>query len=426
MKILLKNAKILKNPFSPVISGEVHIENGKIVHVGEEKPFVADVVKDCNGNLLMSGFANTHAHSAMTLFRGVADDLPLQTWLFDRIFPLEDHLTQEDIYWGTMLAVAEYARGGVTAVADMYFYDDTIVKAFENSKIALALCSGKNDLGGNTQGALDYMEQAYLKYKNKDRLKYIIGLHAEYTCSDKLIEGTADLANKYDSPTYIHLAETLKEVGDCSVKRKLTPAEYLHKVGFFDNGGIVAHGVYLDKDDIFVLRDKNVTVASCPSSNLKLASGVAPVYSLLENGVSVALGTDGAASNNKLSMFQETYLLSCLQKERMKDASAVSAETALSCATVNGYKAMGFDGGKIEVGYDADIVMLDMSSPCMHPENNVKKSVVFSGDCSLVLMTIAGGKIIYDNGAFNIGETLPEIYKNAERCIKRLLEKAGF
>lgn len=426
MKILFKNAKIMPDPYSEIIDGEVHVDGSKIVYVGKSKPFDAEVIKDCNGNLLMSGFANAHAHSAMTLFRGYADDLPLQNWLFDKIFPLEDNLTEEDIYWGTQLAVLEYARGGITAVADMYFFDDIIVKAFEKSNIALALCSGKNDIGGGTEKALEYIETAYLKYSNKNRLKYIMGLHAEYTCSDKLIEGVSDLSAKYSAPTYIHLAETLKEVGDCSVKRGLTPAEYLHKVGFFDNGGIVAHGVYLDKDDIAVLNDKGVYVASCPSSNLKLASGVAPVYSLLEAGVNVALGTDGAASNNKLSMFQEAYLFSCLQKERMKDASCVSAETALSSATVKGYSALGFNGGRIEKGADADMVLIDLSSPCMHPASNIKKSLIFSCDTSSVLMTVAGGKIIYENGNYFIGEDKVYIYKNAEKSIKRLLEKAGF
>lgn len=426
MKILFKNAKIMVDPYSEIIDGEVCVENGKIVSVGKTDNFFADEVKDCKGNLLISGFANAHAHSAMTLFRGYADDLPLQTWLFDRIFPLEDHLTEEDIYWGTQLAVLEYARSGITAVADMYFYDDIIAKAFEKSNIALALCSGKNDIGGGTEKALEYIENAYLKYSNKNRLKYIIGLHAEYTCSDKLMEGVADLSAKYSAPTYIHLAETLKEVGDCSVKRGLTPVEYLHKIGFFDNGGIIAHGVYLDKDDIALLNDKGVYVASCPSSNLKLASGVAPINALIKAGVNVALGTDGAASNNKLSMFREAYLLSCLQKERMKDAACISAETALAAATVKGYSALGFNGGRIEKGADADMVLIDISSPSMHPLNNIKKSLVFSCDTSSVLMTVSGGKIIYDNGEYFIGEDRDYIYKNAEKCIKRLIKEAGF
>ena len=301
----------------------MQIADGKIVYAGKQNDrmyFAAEREKDCRGNLLVPGFCNAHAHSAMTLFRGIADDLPLREWLFDRIFPLEDCLTEEDVYWGTMLAAAEYVRGGTTAVADMYFFHDTAAKALRKSGMAVALCCGTNDIGGgDVKEHLKTMESRYHAYEGKERLKYILGLHAEYTCSDALLEGTADLAATLGAPTYIHCSETLKEVGECSVRRGMTPVEYLHKIGFFDCGGIIAHGTYLEKTDIELLKEKNVTVASNPSSNLKLASGVAPVYTMLKNGLRVALGTDGAASNNALSMFREMYLMSCLQKERMKD-----------------------------------------------------------------------------------------------------------
>ena len=177
MKFLFKNAKILKDAYADIFDGEVLVEDGKITYVGKAENLRADAVKDCGGNLLMPSFANAHAHSAMTLFRGVADDLPLKTWLFDRIFPLEDKLTEEDVYWGNMLAAAEYARGGVTAVADMYFYNDVIVDTLYKAGFALALCSGANDIGGGTEQALCRIEMAYNKYKG-DRLKYFIGLHA--------------------------------------------------------------------------------------------------------------------------------------------------------------------------------------------------------------------------------------------------------
>ncbi len=424
MKLLFKNAKILKDADAEIFDGEVHVEDGKIVYVGKGKAFDADAVRDCGGNLLMPSFANAHAHSAMTLFRGVADDLPLKTWLFDRIFPLEDKLTEEDVYWGNMLAAAEYARGGVTAVADMYFYNDVIVDTLHKAGFALALCSGVNDIGGGTEDALCRIETAYNKYKG-DRLKYFIGLHAEYTCSDALLEGVADLAAKYGAPTYIHCSETLEEVGECTVRRNLTPVEYLHKIGFFDNGGMIAHGTYLDKGDIALLKDKNVCVVSNPSSNLKLASGVAPIYSLLKNGVKVALGTDGAASNNKLSMFREMYLLSCLQKERMKDASAIGAQVALDAAGKTGWNALGMNGGEIAAGKDADLVLIDLSAPSMRPLSDIKKSLVYAADTSAVLLTAAKGKILYENGEYHIGEPIETIYRNVEKCIKRLLKEAN-
>ncbi len=424
MKTLYKNAKILTQADSEIFDGEVLVDGSKIAFVGKKCEITPDKTIDCGNNLLISGFCNAHAHSAMTLFRGIADDLPLKEWLFDRIFPLEDHLTEEDIYWGTKLALAEYASSGITAVADMYFFDHIVEKAYENTGIALALCSGKNDIGGNTDFQLEYVENAYLKYRGKNRLKYIIGVHAEYTCSDRLLEGVADLSAKYDTPTYTHLSETLNEVGECSVRRNMSPAEYLHKIGFFDNGGIIAHGTYLDKNDIDLLKEKGVYCASNPASNLKLASGVAPVYTMLSRGMQVCIGTDGSASNNALSMFRETYLLSVLQKERMKDASAISAETALNCATTVGYNALGFNGGKIAVGYDADMVLVDLYRPNMVPHSNLKKQLVYSGDNSNVLMTIANGKIVYNKGTFSVGESIDDIIKNIEKCKNNLIKRA--
>ena len=424
MKTLLKNAKILTQADSEIFDGEVLIDGEKIAFVGKKCEITPDKTVDCGKNLLISGFCNAHAHSAMTLFRGIADDLPLKEWLFDRIFPLEDHLTEEDIYWGTKLALAEYASNGITAVADMYFFDHIVKNAYENTGIALALCSGKNDISGNTDAQLEYVENAYLKYKDKNRLKYVLGVHAEYTCSDRLLEGVADLSAKYDAPTYTHLSETLNEVGECSVRRNMSPAEYLHKIGFFDNGGIIAHGTYLDKNDIDLLKEKGVFCASNPASNLKLASGVAPIYTMLSRGMQVCLGTDGSASNNALSMFREMYLLSVLQKERMKDASAISAEVALNSATTVGYNALGFNGGKIEVGLDADMVLVDLYRPNMVPHSNLKKQLVYSGDNSNVLMTIANGKIVYDKGRFNVGESIEDIIKNVERCKNNLIKRA--
>ena len=185
---------------------------------------------------------------------------------------------------------------------------------------------------------------------------------------------------------------------------------------------MIAHGTYLDKGDIALLKDKNVCVVSNPSSNLKLASGVAPVYSLLKNGVKVALGTDGAASNNKLSVFREMYLLSCLQKERMKDAAAVGAEISLDAAGKTGWQALGMNGGEIAVGKDADLVL---SAPSMRPLSDIKKSLVYAADTSAVLLTMAKGKILYENGEYHIGESVETVYKNAGKCIKRLLKEAN-
>lgn len=425
MNLLFYHAKILPSADSAVIDGEVHVSDGKIAYVGKEKAFPADRRVDCKGNLLMPGFANAHTHSAMTLFRGFADDLPLQEWLYDRIFPLESHMTEEDVYWGTMLALAEYVRGGTTAIADMYYAEDAIIRAVEQSGLAMGMWAGASDLTGKTDEALKHAEAYYLKYRDHDRIRYHLGVHSEYLASDALLYGMADLSQAYGAPTTAHVSETLKETGECTVRRNMTPVQFLHKIGYFDFGGIIAHGTYLDKDDVALLAEKGVYCASNPASNLKLASGIAPIYSMLKNNMKICLGTDGAASNNALSMFREMYLLSCLQKGTMKDATAVPAEQALACATVNGYRALGLKGGTLEAGNPADMVLLDLSAPNFRPLNDVKKHIVYSADTANVLMTVANGAIVYDHGNYNIGEDIEVIYRKAEQCISRLKERAG-
>ena len=428
MKLRLYNAKIMIQPDSPIVNGEICVENGYIVSVNTAKnlTFVADREIDCAGNLLMSGFCNAHTHAAMSLFRGIADDLPLEQWLFERIFPMEEHLKEEDVYWGTMLQIAEYVKNGITCFADMYFYCDTVWQAAEKANLAVALCGGAN--GESTKKDLQFIRNHIRLYSTmSDRVRYIIGLHAEYTCSEKLVADVADLAAECGGKTYIHLSETLKEVGDCTVRHNgLTPPQYLHKLGFFENGGLAAHCVYCDKDDLALLKQCGVVPVINCGSNLKLASGVAPVYAMLNQGMKVALGTDGAASNNATSMFREMYLFSCLQKEAMKDAAAVSAENALEAATVNGYSALGFAGGVLKKGNFADIIMVDVHAPNMRPLSDIKKNLVYSADSSNILMTIAGGKIVYENGKYDIGEDIDTILTQSENCKHRLIQEAKF
>ncbi len=427
MKLRLYNAKLLRRAGDAVEVGEILTDGEKIVGVGRSgaASFQADREIDCEGNLLMSGFCNAHTHAAMCLFRGIADDLPLEQWLYDRIFPLEDHLTEEDVYWGTMLQIAEFVRNGITCFADMYFYIDAIYAAAKNANVCLALCCGSNSY--SDYDILCEIKKNYSKYNTlSDRVHYFPGLHAEYTCEEKLIADVADFAAESGAKTYIHLSETLKEVGECTVRHGgLTPPQYLHKLGFFDNGGLAAHCTYADKDDLALLSQCGVTPVVNGASNLKLASGIAPVVSMLSAGLSPALGSDGAASNNATSMFREMYLYSCLQKASMKDAAAVPAEEALRAATESGYAALGFDGGMLAEGKYADLVLIDLSAPNMRPASDIRKNLVFSADTSNVLMTVAGGKIVYEKGKYDIGEDLDTIFAQCERRKDRLLQEAA-
>ncbi len=426
MKLRLYNAKILTAPGEEIINGEVRTDGDTIVGIGAADPsFVAEREINCFGDLLMSGFCNAHTHAAMCLFRGIADDLSLEDWLYERIFPLEKNLTPDDIYWGTMLQIAEYVRNGITCFADMYFSPDAVYAAANNAHLCLALCCGENSSA--SFDVVRFIEENYNKYSTlSDRVRYYPGVHAEYTCSEKLLTEVADFAIEVGAKTYIHLSETLKEVGDCTVRHGgLTPPQYLHKLGFFENGGLAAHCVYCDKDDIALLRQSGVTPVINSGSNLKLASGIAPVYSMLTAGLRPSLGTDGAASNNATSMFREMYLYSCLQKQAMKDASVVTAEEALSAATENGYQALGFRGGAIRKGNFADLIRIDLRAPSMQPLANINKNLVYSAGDANVHMTISGGKIVYEDGVFHIGESIEKIVSECKRRQGHLLSEAG-
>lgn len=425
MKLRLYNARLLPSARASLEEGELLIEDGRIVSVGKPRAgFVADRSIDCGKNLLMSGFCNAHAHAAMCLFRGVADDMTLESWLYDRIFPLEEGLTEEDVYWGTMLQLAEYVRGGITCFADMYFYPAAVLAAAQSAGLCLALCCGSNS--EKEDDILADIADFYRLYSTlSDRVRYFPGVHAEYTSTESLLARVADFAAETGAPTYIHLSETLKEVGDCTVRHGgLTPPQFLHKLGYFDNGGLAAHCVYADKDDLALLHQSGVTPVVNGASNLKLASGVAPVASMLRAGMRPALGTDGTASNNAASMFREMYLYACLQKEALKDAAAVTAADALAAATEDGYRALGFAGGVLQEGMYADVVLIDLSSPSMQPPAGVRSNIVYSAGTGDVLMTIAGGKVVYERGSYFLGETLEKIYSECAARQKRLLRRA--
>ncbi len=425
MRIKLTNAQILVNVYTTVFKGEVCIENGKIIYVGKEDyQGEFDRVIDCKNNLVMSSFCNAHTHAAMSLFRGIADDLPLDAWLFQKIFPLEAHLTPEDVYWGTMLQIAEFAKNGITAFADMYYYPEMVYEATQKANMAVALCCGANSY--SNYDVIRTIEKNYnLYHKKTDRVRYFPGLHAEYTCEESLICKVADFLAESGAKSYIHLAETLKEVGECTVRHNgLTPTQYLHKLGFFDNGGVAAHCVYVDKDDIALLKQSRIVPVINSASNLKLASGIAPVQAMLRQDLQLAIGTDGSASNNATSIFKEMYLFSCLQKYSLKDAAAVPAENALQAGTQNAFEAFDFEAGQLIVGNMADMILIDCHTPNMQPLQHIVKNLVYAGDSSNILLTIAGGKIIYEYGNYHIGEEIDTIYKKCNLMQEKLLKKA--
>ncbi len=430
------NARILTMETDRLITGELWVQDGKILYVGdgsdtdgvcaggqgaEDGKGRWDREIECGGNLLMPGFKNAHTHSGMTLLRSYADDLPLQDWLFKQVFPIEDKMDGEMIYHLTKLAVLEYLTSGITSIFDMYLTPETTAKACVDMGMRCVQVSGTS---GQTdfEPSLKLLEQRYQALNHDDPLlSYFIGFHAEYTCSRELMERVAQIAHKYKAPVYTHLAETKAEVEGCRERHGMSPAKLLDTIGMFDYGGGGYHCVWMDEEDMEIFRRRGLSVVTNPGSNTKLASGIAPISAYLKKGINVAIGTDGPASNNCLDMFREMFLVTGLAKLREEDASAVDAWEVLKMATVNGARAMYLpDSDVLAPGKAADIIMIDLQQPNMQPINNIPKNLVYSGSKQNVKMTMIQGRILYENGIFTDAYDVEEIYRKANEIIDSL------
>ena len=413
--IKFTNGLVLDKYFN-IIKEDVFVDGDSIVAIGEYDK-TADTVYDLNGNLLMPSFKNAHTHSAMTFGRSFADDLPLQPWLYDKIFPLEAKLTPQDIYDLSMLAFLEYLTSGTSACFDMYYFPEMMAKASVDFGFRTVMTSGLNNFKESVNAVEDY----YNKFNNYDSLlSYKLGFHAEYTTDKELIKGIAKLAEKYQAPVFTHASETKSEVEDCIKRNGMSPTKYLNSLGIFNYGGGAYHSVWIDDEDIEIYKEKGIWAVINACSNAKLASGIAPVSKLLKSGVKVAVGTDGASSNNALDMFREMYTICATQKLNDKDAASTDANDILKASTIGSAKCMGLtDCDIINVGKKADLIVIDMHRPSMQPINNITKNLVYSGGKDVVKMTMINGKILYDNGEFkNID--IEKIYANAQAVIDRI------
>ena len=422
MLTLLKNAKILTMKDDKIFDGHILIEDNIIKEVGPQVDINGkyDVIIDCEGNLLMPGFKNAHTHSGMTFLRSKADDSSLQDWLFKEIFPREDNLHEGCIKELVKVAFLEYLTSGVTACLDQYFF----LQEFKETSEKMGFRSVSILMYNPDSRPYDMMIDLYKDFnKDKDGLaKAVIGMHAEYTGSDDMFINTARLLKETKSRFYTHLGETAKENDDCIASRGMSPLAYFDSLGMYDNGGALFHGVYLSDSDIEILKKKNITVVSCPASNMKLASGIANITKLLNSGVTVALGTDGPASNNSLDMFREMYLVTGLQKILTKNPVSIPAFEVLKMATVNGAKAMNLDNALyLEKGQLADIIMIDMMRPSMQPINNIISNLVYSGSKDVIKMTMINGKVLYKDGEFFVGDDIKDIYKKVQTLTDELV-----
>ena len=430
MNIRLYNAKILTMENDQILKGEIWIQNERILYVGDGSDTGAvsqrlqlqniswDREIDCEGNLLMPGFKNAHTHSAMTVLRSYADDMPLQDWLNKQIFPVEAKMDGEMIYHLTKLAILEYLTSGITSIFDMYLTPETIADACVDMGMRCVQVSGVN----NFSQSVELTEQMYQKLNGKHPLlSYFIGFHAEYTCSKELLEQIAELARKYQATVYAHISETASEVEECQKRYGMTPPEFLDSLGMFQYGGGGYHCVHMTDEDMELFAKRNLSVVTNPGSNTKLASGIAPISEYLKRGINVAIGTDGPASNNCLDMFREMFLVTGLAKLREKDASAVDAYEVLKMATVNGAKAMNLkDADVLAEGKLADIIMIDLHQPNMQPIHNIPKNIVYSGSKQNIKMTMIHGQILYENGRFADFIDADAIYTKANEIKEKI------
>lgn len=430
MRTRIYNARILTMEENRnIFTGEIRLEDGRIAEVrsyrNEAGKSTSEAGKwdeeiDACGNLIMPGFKDAHTHSPMTFLRSYADDMKLQEWLFDKVFPAEGKLTEDDIYWLTKLAVMEYLTSGITASFDMYKLKHETARASEEMGFRMVLCGDINNFGGTAED----VENDYLKY-NKDRnslVSYRMGFHAEYTTSRELMESLAETADRHQAPVCVHCSETKKEVEECRERSGMSPVAYMDSLGLFRHGGVLFHGVHMDESDYEIIKKRGIFVVTNPASNLKLASGIAPVKRYLDLEIPVAIGTDGPASNNCLDMFREMFLVTGLQKVLCDDPEAVPAMDVLRMSTVNGAHAMGLeDCDVIAPGKRADLIMIDLTQPNMQPLHNIEKNIVYSGSKQNIKMTMVNGKILYQDGIFRIGNTPENIYVNANRIAERIL-----
>lgn len=421
MNIRFYNANILtlKNNME-IFFGEVWICDNIIIHVGDfqKNNIVWDKEYNLNGNLIMPGFKNAHTHSGMTFLRSFADDLPLNEWLNQKVFPMEAKITEEDIYEFSKIAIMEYLTSGITANFDMYVNPHAIVRASKDLGFRTVVCGAIN----NHVQSLELLDSCYKKYNGEDELiSYILGLHAEYTTSKELIEGVAALAHKHQAPVYLHNSETQDEVEGCLQRYGLTPTAFLDSLGLFDYGGGGFHCIHMSDTDLNIFVKRGLYAVTNPASNAKLASGIAPISQMLDMKIPIAIGTDGPASNNCLDMFREMFLVTALAKLKENNAAAVDADDVLKMATVNGARAMGlYQCDTLERGKFADLIVIDLNQPNMQPIHNITKNLVYSGSKQNVVLTMVNGKILYENGRFDIGEEPEKIYAKVNERIKKL------
>jgi 5-methylthioadenosine/S-adenosylhomocysteine deaminase len=404
MKLLIRRATLVTvNAEDEILEcADLAIADDRIVGVGRApEGFVPDRVLDGADRIVLPGLINTHTHLSMTLMRNYADDLAFWPWLLERIKPLEDHLRAEDVRVGARLGIAELIRGGTTCFHDMYFHLEHVADEVAGAGVRARLCGALFDNSGQGEALLRAAVDVHAQWHGKADGRVTVGLapHSAYLCSPGYLREILGEAERLDCGLHIHVAETEREVSESLERYGLTPVQQLAELGCFRAPTVAAHGIYVDAADQRLLREAGVSVAHNPGSNLKLANGIAPVQQLLDNGVNVSLGTDGAASNNNLNLFEEMHLAALLQKWLRRDAEALPAREVLRMATMRGAQALGLasDIGSLEVGKKADLIMLDAAQPHLSPRHDPIALLVYSAQAADVCTVLVDGRILMED-----------------------------
>lgn len=422
MTTLIKNIGLYRN--GKVTENQNISLDGKYIKDFPKNPKDEDYeeVIDGKGMLAMPGLVNIHTHVAMTLFRSYADDMELMDWLQNKIWPAEDHLDDDIVYWGSMLAFAEMIRGGTTAFCDMYMFMDSCAKAADKAGIRGNLARGLAGISPNAQSGLQENIELFEKWEGAGdgRFHVMLGPHAPYTCPPDYIRQVRDEAMKRGIPIHIHLSETKGEVENCLKEYGKTPIGLMNDLGLFELPTLAAHCVHVTDEDIAIMQEKHVRVAHNPGSNLKLASGIAPVVKMRKAGITVGLGTDGASSNNKLDMFAEMRLASLIHKANTYDPFAITATEAMEMATVDGAKCLGYDNlGKLEKGALADIILVDRSGFHWHPRFDSVSLAVYAGNSMDVDTVIINGKTVMRHKEMTTIDT-EKLYAEVDHVTEKL------
>ena len=407
MSILFKNVN-LPEYYGYTGTVNVLVKDKVIAYIGKYVPTDVDVrVIEGNGNLLLPAFYNTHCHSAMTLFRGYGDDLPLQRWLNERIFPAEDRLTSESVYYGSMVAIAEMIRNGTVSFSDMYFFLDDTARAVEESgvkaNLSRSIVSFDPEIDCDSDARIKEAIEVFDRWHGKadGRIKIDMSLHAEYTNVAKCARYVGQLAKERGTGLQVHISETASEHDECISRHGVTPTGFFLEAGVLDVPVTAAHCVWVDDEDIAIMAEKGVSVAHNPVSNLKLGSGIMPYRRMKDAGVNITFGTDGAASNNRLSVLREMQLAALLHKGNDLDPSVTVASDMIKIATRNGALAQGRrDCGDVAMGKRADLLLIDMSAFNNIPAYSLESAVAYSVTEENIIMTMCDGNILYENGAY--------------------------